>query len=259
MTPRVPRWGRAPVAAVLGCVLGWGLSTLPAFAQTVNADEFTTVVVTLGTAGGPRPCVDRAQAANLLIVKGTPYLIDVGENAVRRIEQSGNPFLRVGQVFINHGHGDHTMGLPALLATAWEFQRRQPIAIYGPPGTGRLVRDARQFLSTNDEIRRTEGYPTPIASIVNASDVGTGAIYSDDNVRVFAIENSHFNFGADSPAEGRFKSYSYKFVTPTKRVVFTGDTGLSSALEQLAAEADDLVTEVSAAEEIVALYKKNGT
>ena len=90
------------------------------------------------------------------------------------------------------------MGLSAVLVTVWEFQRRQPSAIYGPPGTGRLVRDALQLLLRNYEIRRTEGDPTPIASIVKASDVGTSAVYSDDNVRVFAVENSHFSIGADS-------------------------------------------------------------
>ena len=184
----------------------------------------------MGKAGRPPPRVDRSQAASLLIVKSTPHLNDVVENAVRRIEQSGTPFLRVCQVFITHGHSDHAMRLSALLVTVWEFQRRQPSAIYGPPGTGRLVRDALQLLLRNYEIRRTEGYPTPIVSIVKAGDVGTSAVYSDDNLRLFLVENSHFSLGADSPAEGRFKSYSYRFVTLIKSVAFTGGTGPSAAL-----------------------------
>jgi len=82
-------------------------------------------------------------------VNGTPYLIDVGENAVRRLVQAGVDFVRVGRVFITHGHSDHTMGLPALLASQWEFQRRDPVVIYGPPGTQKLVSGALVFLEEN--------------------------------------------------------------------------------------------------------------
>ncbi|MEO7083257.1 MAG: MBL fold metallo-hydrolase [Gemmatimonadaceae bacterium] len=219
----------------------------------------STVIVTLGTAGGPRPRTDRAQTANLLIVNGTPYLIDVGANAVRRIQQSGTDFLQISRVFITHGHSDHTLGLPTLLATAWEFQRREPIEIIGPPGTAKLTHDALQFLSTNSEIRRSEGNPSPIEEIVKARDVAPGQVYEDKNVRVLAVENTHFNFGTSSPLSAKIKSYSYKFVTPDETVVFTGDTGPSPALERLATGADVLVTEIGAAEELVAFYKANGT
>jgi ribonuclease BN (tRNA processing enzyme) len=42
-------------------------------------------------------------------------------------------------------------------------------------------------------------------------------------------------------------------------IVFSGDTGPSDALTELAKGADVLVTEVGQPEEIVELYKKNGT
>ena len=93
-----------------------------------------TVIVTLGTGGGPRPRVDRSQSANLLLVNGTPYLIDAGENVVRRLVQAGIDFNAIGHIFITHGHSDHTLGLPALMATQWEFQRREPVEIFGAPG-----------------------------------------------------------------------------------------------------------------------------
>jgi ribonuclease BN (tRNA processing enzyme) len=248
----------ASLAASLFVALSLSAVAAPALAQAAPTNEAATVIVTLGTAGGPRPRADRTQSSNLLIANGTPYLIDVGSNAVRRLQQSGTSFLKVGQVFITHEHSDHVMGLPAFLSTAWEFQRREPITIYGPPGTNQLVRDTLQFLSGNEEIRRHEGYPTPIANIVKSVEVQPGAIYSDANVQVFAAQNTHFNFAVDSPTNAHFKSYSYKFVTLTKSVVFTGDTGPSTALEKLAAGVDDLVTEVNDPEELVALYKKNG-
>ena len=218
-----------------------------------------TVIVTLGTAGGPRPRAIRSQSANLLLVNGTPYLIDVGENAVRRLVQAGVDFVRVGRVFITHGHSDHTMGLPALLASQWEFQRRDPVVIYGPPGTQKLVSGALVFLEENSAIRATEGNPTPIDAMVAAHDVAPGVIYHDDNVTVTAVENTHFNFPSTSAAYGRYRSYSYRFDTPGRSVVFTGDTGPSPAVVKLAKGADVLVTEVNAVDELVAVYKKNGT
>lgn len=218
-----------------------------------------TVLVTLGTAGGPRPRKNRSQSANLLLVDGEPYLVDAGENVVRRLTDAGVDFLRVGRIFITHGHSDHTLGLPALLATQWEFQRREPVNIYGPPGTKELVAGALAFLSVNGAIRFAEGNPTPLAAMVSATDAPPGVVYRDPRVTVTAVENAHFNFPRGTPAYGRYKSYSYRFATRDKVVVFTGDTGPSGALTALAKGADLLVSEVTSADELLALYKRNGT
>src|SRR6201997_1842215 len=94
----------------------------------------STKLITLGTRGGPLPTKDRAQSANLLVVNGTLYLIDAGDGVTRRIVQSGNDFRKVGKIFITHPHSDHTAGLATLLVSAWEYQRREPIDIYGGGG-----------------------------------------------------------------------------------------------------------------------------
>jgi ribonuclease BN (tRNA processing enzyme) len=73
-------------------------------------------------------------------------------------------------------------------------------------------------------------------------DVGTGVIYQDANVKVSAVENSHFTFHG-GPAAGKYKSYSYRFETSDRVIVFTGDTGASDAVTELARGADLLVTE----------------
>src|SRR5258708_27588263 len=89
------------------------------------------VLITLGTAGGPLPRRERAQSSNLLVVNGTPYLIDAGDGATRRIVQAGYDFRQVGKVFITHAHSDHTNGLATLLNAQWEYQRREPTDVYG--------------------------------------------------------------------------------------------------------------------------------
>src|SRR5690348_2689417 len=78
-------------------------------AQTASPATAPAIrLITLGTTAGPLPRKDRAQSSNLLIVNNTLYLIDAGDNVVRRIVQSGNDFTKVGRVFITHAHNDHT-------------------------------------------------------------------------------------------------------------------------------------------------------
>ena len=88
-------------------------------------------------------------------------------------------------------------------------------------------------------------------------DVGTGAIYQDANVKVTAVENSHFDFHK-GPASGKNKSYSYRFETPDRVIVFTGDTGPSDAVTELAKGADLLVTDTSSVKERMQQLIKSG-
>jgi len=228
----------------------------PTLAQTKPAAK-GTILVTLGTSGGPLPRPGRTQSSNLLVVNGTPYLIDAGDGAVRRIVRSGHDFRRVGQVFITHPHSDHTNGLATLLNAQWEYQRREPTDVYGY-GVASLVKGAIAYLTPNAEIRWSEGKRTRMEDVFRGHDVAPGAVYQDANVRVTAVENTHFNFAPDSPGAGKYRSYSYRFDTPGRVVVFTGDTGPSPALTELAKGADVLVTEVTQVEDVIEVLKKNG-
>jgi ribonuclease BN (tRNA processing enzyme) len=216
-----------------------------------------TVLITLGTSGGPLPRPGRTQSSNLLVVNGTPYLIDAGDGATRRIVKAGYDFRQVGKVFITHPHSDHTNGLATLLASQWEYQRREPTDVYGG-GVEALVKGAIAYLTPNAEIRWAEGKRIKMTDVFRGHDVAPGAVYQDANVRVSAVENTHFNFPPDSPGYGKYRSYSYRFDTPGRSIVFTGDTGPSEALTQLAKGADVLVTEVTLVDDVIEVLKKNG-
>jgi ribonuclease BN (tRNA processing enzyme) len=222
------------------------------------ASAIGTKLITLGTRGGPLPTKDRSQSSNLLIVNGTLYLIDAGDNVTRRIVQAGSDFRQVGKIFITHPHSDHTMGLATLLVSAWEYQRRDAIDVYGPPGIEALVKGAMDYLTDNAEIRWAEGKRRPMGELFHAHDAAPGLVYQDRNVKVIAVENTHFNFGPGSPPYGKYKSFSYRFETPGRTVVFTGDTGPSGAVTELANGADLLVTEVTLPEDVIEVFKRNG-
>jgi ribonuclease BN (tRNA processing enzyme) len=144
----------------------------------------------------------------------------------RRIVQAGYDFRQIGKVFITHPHSDHTAGLATLLVSQWEYQRREPTDIYGG-GVEALVREAIAYLTPNAEIRWAEGKKIPMTDVFHGHDVGTGLIYQDPKIKVTAVENTHFNFPQGSPPYGKYKSYSYRFETPGRIVVVTGDTGPS--------------------------------
>ncbi len=216
-----------------------------------------TTLITLGTAGGPVPQPKRAQSSNLLIVNGTLYLIDAGGGVTGRVVESGNNFRKVSKIFITHAHSDHTAGLATLLVSEWE-QQAPPIDVYGS-GVEALVKGAIDYLTPNADIRWSEGKKRPMAETFHGHDVEPGVIYQDANVKVTAVENTHFHFQPGDPAYGKYKSFSYRFETPDRVVFFTGDTGPSDAVVDLAKGADLYVTETTSPEDVVALFKKNGT
>jgi ribonuclease BN (tRNA processing enzyme) len=210
--------------------------------------KLSSLLITLGTAS-PVPRRGRAQSSNLLTVNGTHYVVDAGDGIARRIAQAGIEVREIGLIFITHHHGDHTAGLGTLMSVAWDRQRNKPIHVYGPPKTEELVKAAVQYFTISAEIRIADGGRTvPIAQVFFGHDVGTGMIYQDANIKVTAVENSHFAFHK-GPDSGKHKSYSYRFETPDRVIVFTGDTGPSDAVTELAKGADLLVTETSSCED----------
>jgi ribonuclease BN (tRNA processing enzyme) len=205
-----------------------------------------TRLVTLGTAAGPPPRAHRAQSSNLLMVNGTPYVVDAGDGAARRLAKAGVNAREVGTIFITHHHDDHTAGLGTLMSVAWDQNRTKPIHVYGPPRTEDLVNAAVQYFTISAEIRISDGGRTvPIAQVFFGHDVGTGVIYEDANVKVTAVENTHFCFHDGD----KHKSYSYRFETSDRVIVITGDTGPNDAVTELARDADLLLSEANSVED----------
>jgi ribonuclease BN (tRNA processing enzyme) len=217
-------------------------------------------LITLGTRSGPFPTGARAQSSNVLMINGRLYVFDVGDGAVRRLAETGLPIRNIDAIFVTHLHDDHTTGLVPLMSVEYDFDRTAPVSVFGPSGTSKLVAAALQFLMINSEIRVSEATRSVLIDrVFTGHDVEPGVVYQDGNITVRAAENSHFNFPPNSPASGTTKSYSYRVETPSRSIVFSGDTGPSASLEALAKGADLLVTEVSSFEELKALRTADGS
>lgn len=202
-------------------------------------------LILLGTGGGPIARVSRSQPANMLRVGDKTYLIDIGDGTPRQIVRAGTRLNTIDAVFITHLHFDHTAGIMGFVALDWQDRRKKPVGFYGPPGTSNLVADTLKALASAEGIFRPQ-LPDlqPMASIFSGQDWDVTAareVYRDEAVTVRAVENSHYGTMRD---HGTNRAYSYRFETPGRAIVFTGDTGPSVALEQLAKGADILVSEV---------------
>jgi ribonuclease Z len=92
----------------------------------------------LGTGGG-MPMPERNLSALLIRYKGRKILVDCGEGTQVSMRMLGWGFKSLDVICITHGHGDHTVGLPGLLATLGNSGRTEPLTIIGPEGIAEIV------------------------------------------------------------------------------------------------------------------------
>ncbi len=214
--------------------------------QPVAASRITRLVL-LGTQGGPRVNVDRAQSANVLIVNGTPYLIDAGNGVARQLSLAHLPLPSIHQIFITHNHDDHNADWGTLMGLAWTLGNTRPITVYGPRGTESMRQGFLQYFAPNAAAHNLEGAANvPPEAVILAHDiVAPGLVYQDANIRVTAHENCHYHFSKGTPGYHWQQSFAFRFDTPDRVIVFSGDTGpCGNALADFAKGADILVHEV---------------
>jgi len=88
-------------------------------------------ILFLGT-GGIMPTKERNVPAIALRHGGEILLFDVGEGTIRQMNTAKLSPMKVSKIFITHFHGDHYLGLAALVQTMNLFDRKNPLHIYGP-------------------------------------------------------------------------------------------------------------------------------
>ncbi len=188
--------------------------------QLPTTAAYHTPVVLLGT-GTPRADPQRSGPATAIVVDDTPYLVDAGPGIVRRAAAAhdkgikGLAVANLQAAFITHLHSDHTVGYPDLIFTTWVQGRHGPLKVYGPSGLEAMTKYIMLAWQVDIDVR-TKGLEQRSATgvAVDPHDVRPGLIYQDPNVNVTAFPVAH----------GELQAFGYRFQTPDRTVVISGDT-----------------------------------
>ena len=95
-------------------------------------------VCLLGT-GGMMPLPNRWLTALMTRLNGSSLLIDCGEGTQVAIREKGWSFHDIDVICFTHYHGDHISGLPGLLLSMGNAERKEPVTLIGPKGLERVV------------------------------------------------------------------------------------------------------------------------
>ncbi|WP_251391548.1 ribonuclease Z [Mediterraneibacter agrestimuris] len=93
--------------------------------------------------GGMMPLPYRWLTSLLTRFNGSSLLIDCGEGTQIAIKEKGWSFKPIDVICFTHYHGDHISGLPGLLLTMGNADRREPLTLIGPKGLERVVNALR--------------------------------------------------------------------------------------------------------------------
>lgn len=181
----------------------------------------------------------------MILVDKTPYLVDFGAGLVRqaaaitpayggKVKEFAIENLKTA--FLTHMHSDHTIGYPDLILTPWVMGRDAPLEVYGPDG---IVEMSEHILKAYQEDIKYRLYGLEPANNqgwrVKAHEIGEGIIYEDGQVKVEAFLVKHGTWPT---------AYGFRFTTPDKVIVISGDTAPCENLIRFGQGADILIHEV---------------
>ncbi len=178
---------------------------------------------TIGVGSGTEPIPGYHHVCWVLETGGKLYWFDAGENCSYNGVMMGLDLLKIRAIFISHPHMDHVGGLGNLL---WCVRKYTTVLKKYDPFTISIRTPLlSQLENVLGVLSETEGNFKSCFTI-DAKPVQDGLVYDDGQVRVEARHNRHLGI----PADGVWKSFSYRIQAEGKTIVYSGDTGSVSDL-----------------------------
>ena len=215
-----------------------GLVTKRVFSQAKDSpsSKTGTRLILLGTGGGPRPNKMRNQSSWVVLVNDVPYVVDCGEGVSRQLVFANVPLRNLRYIFITHHHSDHNLDYGNLMYNAWVSGFKGRIDSYGPPPLEKMTKLYFEMNAYDIDIRIPDEGRSPLTPMIFAHEFSNdGIVMQNESVKVTAALVHH------PPVE---PSFAYRFDTPDRSIVFSGDTTPCDNLIKLAQGADVLVHEV---------------
>jgi ribonuclease BN (tRNA processing enzyme) len=211
-------------------------------------------LIILGSGGGPRPRATRGATAHAVIVDGVLYVVDCGNGVARQLAAVAVPLPALRHVFVTHHHSDHNADYGNLLLLAWASGLRTAVDTWGPPPLASMTRLFFEMNATDIDIRIADEGRVPLVPLVSVHELAAaGVVLHDERVKVTATLVDH------PPV---VPALAFRFDTPDRSIVFSGDTNRSESLARLAEGADVLVHEalyVPAVDRLVARVSNAAT
>ena len=203
-----------------------------------------TQVVLLGT-GNPNPDPQHSGPSVAIIVNETPYIVDFGPGLIRQAAALSPRYggkikaldvKNIKLAFLTHLHSDHTTGYPDLILTPWVMGRDEPLIVYGPEGIVEMTKNILKAYKEDIKYRLYGNQPANNQGWrVKTHEIKEGIIYQDSNVTVEAFLVEHGTWP---------EAYGFKFITPDKTIVISGDTRPCENILKYSKGVDILIHEV---------------
>jgi ribonuclease BN (tRNA processing enzyme) len=204
--------------------------------QSGSPQESGTRLILLGTGGGPYQNKMRSQSSWVVLVNDVPYVVDCGEGVARQLVFANVPLQNLRYIFITHHHSDHNLDYGNLIYDAWVSGFKGRIDSYGPPPLERMTKLYFEMNAYDINIRISDEGRLPLTQKIFVHEFSKdGVVLQNESVKVTAAVVHH------PPVE---PSFAYRFDTPDRSIVFSGDTTPCYNLIKLAQGADVLVHEV---------------
>jgi ribonuclease Z len=229
----------------------------------------------LGTSAS-RPTVERNVSSIAVIREGETLMFDCGEGTQRQMMRYGISFA-LSDIFFTHMHADHMLGVIGLLRTLALQGRTDPMNLYGPVGTEKLLRRAislgsdKQHFEINvlevapDTPLKRRGYSVIPFAVEHGDRIAIGyQIVEETRLGRFNPDMAREMGIPEGPLWGKIhKGETVRLpdgrtISPSelvgesragRRIVLTGDSRPSNATIAAAAGADVLIHEATFATE----------
>jgi ribonuclease BN (tRNA processing enzyme) len=228
-------------ASVLLLSLTLLLLNATSYPQSLTSSPAKTQVVFLGT-GNPGANPDRMGPSVAIVVNGTPYVVDCGPGVVRRASGAvrlgvkGLEVTNLKTLFVTHLHSDHTLGYPDLIFSPWVLGRKEPLEVYGPVGIQAMTNHILEAWREDNDIRINGlEHANNTGNKVSVHEIKPGIIYKDQNVTVKAFLVKHGSWR---------QAFGYRFETPDRTIVISGDTSPSESIVENCNGCDVLIHEL---------------